>query len=219
MKIVKKSRISTILEPAKRLPFFSMENLGGSEKDNNYLKTLISRYVKRGVIIRLKKGKYVSREYVKSLERRQEVDEYLEWVGCKLYESAYISLDYVLAKHSAITEMPQVLTFMSDKKPVVFRNILGVFAYRHIKPTLFTGYSIIKKGSFYIPTATLAKALFDWLYLRQYSLVDSEAIKELRLNGNVLTPSNWKELNKWCQQSKSKNMKSIFKLIYAEYHS
>lgn len=216
MKTVKTSRISAILVPARKLPLFSMANLAGSEGNNSYLKTLLARYVKRGEITRLKKGWYVTKEYVDSLAIRGEVDEYLEWLGAKLHEPAYLSLDYVLAKNNAITEMPAVITLISTKKPVVYPNTLGVFAYRSIKPDLFAGFTISKKGKFYVATATLAKALFDWLYLRQHALVDAEAIKELRLNGSVFLKRDWVELEQWC--AKSKNMKEIYKLVYAEYH-
>ncbi len=209
----KPSKISLILAPAQHLPVFSVANLAASTKASSHLKILLSRYAKRGSVIRLKKGWYVAREYLNELVKRGATNGYLEWLAITLAAPSYLSLEYILYERNVLTEMPQSFTAITLKKPAVYRNSLGVFIYHHIKPELFRGFTVKKTGPFYIAKAALAKALFDWLYLRRHALRGATAIAELRLNTIALRQRDWSELRAWCQAD-SPGMIKIFKLLY-----
>jgi len=49
---------------AEKLPYFTIESLKSMEKDKNYLKIFLSRYSKKGKIITLKRGLYVSKDFI-----------------------------------------------------------------------------------------------------------------------------------------------------------
>ncbi len=207
------SKIRTIFSKAEKLPFFSLDNLTSLEKDKNYLRTLFSRYKKSGKTIRLKKGIYVAKSYVDGIEKAGSVVDYVEFLTGTICPS-YLSLDYVLHKHNVITEMPVNFTAITKKKTTSFVNELGKFVYHSVKPSLFCGYKIIKKGEFSIFEATKAKALFDFLYLRKDYIASDEAAKELRLNLGEFDDKDRKELMGYIELEGSKAMKRIYTYLF-----
>ena len=64
-----KSVNETILSFVKDLPYFEISNLKVLKIKPNYLRIALSRLLKRGEIIRLKKGSYVSRDFVTKVQR------------------------------------------------------------------------------------------------------------------------------------------------------
>ena len=84
------TNIKTVFDSAKKLPLFSLDDLAGMEASRPYLRILLSRHEKAGKVVRLKKGLYVSREYVHDLEKRGLMSAYLEFLTCALYSPSYL---------------------------------------------------------------------------------------------------------------------------------
>ena len=208
------SKIEKIFSRAKRLPYFTVDDLAGLETDRNYLKTLLSRYEKGGRVIRLKRGTYVARDYLSLLKERRAFEDYKEFVSNLLYTSSYLSLEYMLSKHNLLTEMPVVFTAVSDRTTANFENELGRFSYRKISKPILDGVRAVKRGSFTILSATKAKALFDYLYLRKDDIVDDRAIEELRINTDELTGEDRRELSRYVAGEGSKKMKWIISNLH-----
>ena len=202
---------------AEGLPIFSFSDLKTIAPDPKYLKIMLSRRVKSGDIIRLKKGLYTSSAYWNNTRLARTNNSFLEFVANKLATSSYLSLDYVLQAHGMMTEMSNNFTSIALSKPIKFANSFGVFIYHKIRPTLFTGFTIENRDGFDIYKACLAKALFDWLYLRRHLITDAVSAEELRLNWDAFASADWRGLKHYCVLESSRKMRSLFDLLYTKY--
>ncbi len=204
------ARTKRILKLVAALPFFGASDLSPIAEKPEYLNITLSRQVKRGTMVRLRKNIYVSRNYLDTAERRGVISDYVELVANKLYPPSYLSLDYILHEHNMLTELPRNITSVGLRKTEDFSNDLGNFIYHKIKEELYGGFKIVKKGDLSVLKATKAKALFDFLYFRKRLLVDREAVEELRLNLGELSESDFTELKGYIDLERSSRMKEIF---------
>jgi predicted transcriptional regulator of viral defense system len=209
----KKTKSKLIEEAINDLPYFTIDNLAPIEKNKDYLKMLFYRLAKRKQTIALKRGMYVSHSFLDNVEKKNIVKEYYEFVANIIYKPSYLSLEYVLEKYGILTETVNNFTLVTEKKTFKLTNVLGVFKYYHIRERLFRGFKITKKENFLIAEASLAKALFDFLYFRKNILATEEQIAELRLNMNNFSQSDFKELEKYIKLEGSKRMKMIFNYL------
>ena len=200
------------------MPYFDIKNLSIIEKNGEYLKILLSRYKRKGRLIRLKKGLYVSADYLNILEKKDLLSFYTEFAADLLYSPSYLSLEYVLYEYNILSEIPKNFTSISQKKTTHFNNNLGDFFYHQISPRLFTGFEIREKDNFVIFKATKAKALFDYLYLRKNFIISRQAFAELRLNLDNLTKSDLSEFKKYLKIEGSKKMYAIAKNIFEKFN-
>jgi hypothetical protein len=198
-----------ILEIAKKLPSFGASSLAPLGEKKLYVNIILSRYVKRKMMIRLRKNLYVSKNYIDQAERKGIFSDYVEFIANKIYPPSYLSLDYVLYEHNMLTEIPRNMTSVGLRKTDHFSNELGNFIYHKIKEDLFCGFDVIKKGDFSILKATKAKALFDFLYFRKRVLVDRKSVGGLRLNLEQCSKKDLKELEGYVAEEGSEKMKEI----------
>ncbi|MEA2113258.1 MAG: hypothetical protein U9P63_01190 [Patescibacteria group bacterium] len=198
----------------KNLPYFCIENLTVIEKNKRYLRILLCRLSKRGEVVSLKKGVYVSRQYLDIVEKSNSMNEYLEFISNILHESSYLSLEYILGENNILSEISNTFTLITRKKTKKFFNKLGFFNYHHIRESLFVGFEFYEKDGYLIKKASLAKALFDFLYLRKNVLLHKTAIKELRLNLVDFRKKDIKELKRYIKLEGSKKMADIFNCLF-----
>jgi len=132
----------------------------------------ISLWQKQGNLIKLKNGVYLFSE---DLDRVRP-----EEIAFQLYSPSYISLERALSFYGLIPEMVYAITSVTPKITRRFRNRLGNFFYRHIKPSLFFGYR--ETQGFLL--AEPEKALLDYLYLNK--IRTKEAVEEIRLNQKIM---------------------------------
>lgn len=199
---------------AGRLPIFTLDDLASLETNKTYLRTLLARYAKSGVIMRLKKGAYVAKEYLDRVEKTGSLREYAEFLAGVLYEPSYLSLEYILHQRNIITESPVAVTVITRKKTASFKTPFGVYQYHSIAPALFTGFTTKREGDYLIFRASAAKALFDFLYFRKSGLITAAAIKALRLNLGGLRKSDKKELARYIKLEGSSRMKKILETLW-----
>jgi predicted transcriptional regulator of viral defense system len=129
--------------------------------------------------------------YIKKITRNFYVfaDKHLNgdevcFIGNKLREPSYISMEYALSHYSLIPEAVFVFTSITTKHPAAFETAIGNFDYTSIKKPLFFGYILSGQGKAKYKIAEPEKALLDFLYSR--SDVKSEGdIRELRINRDV----------------------------------
>lgn len=202
-------RTKRILNLAETLPLFGAPNLAPIGEDKSYLNIVLSRFTKRGIMIRLRKNLYVAKSYLDKAERKGIFSDYVEFVANRLYSPSYLSLDYVLHEHNMLTEIPRNLTSVALRKTDRFSNQLGNFIYHKVKEELFLGFTMAKRGDFSILKATKAKALFDFLYFRKKLLVDKKAVDELRLNLDEFTKKDFSELKDYVDMEGSSRMQEI----------
>lgn len=179
---------------------------------NNALYANIKRWLKKGELIQLKRGWYVTKNYYLMTPGKQI---YLEWLANKLKEPSYLSMEYVLQKYNLLSEAVYSITSVSLKKPKSFINNLGQFSYTNINEKLFKGYKVKQVGEYDIKEASLAKALFDYLYYKKGKLakITQDMWDDLRLNMDVITDEDRNEFIKYCLEEGSKKMIQISKII------
>lgn len=206
----KKTKIGNIISLVEKLPYFNFDDLVGIEKDRTYLKIIFSRYEKTGKLMRLKRGFYVTKEYIDDIQKKGAFSSYTEFLANILYQPSYLSLDYILYQNNLLTEVPNNFTSVTRNKTMSFSNNFGNFFYHKVKDKLFCGFEMVEENNYTVWRATKAKALFDYLYLRRNILTNKKAVKELRLNSDNLTKSDIKELRKYLKIEGSKKMEEIF---------
>lgn len=202
-------RIHRIYNLIKALPVFTIQDLSSIEQNKTYLKILLGRYVKTGKLIRLKRGLYTTRAYVDGMEKTQRLEAYKMILANLLYEPSYVSLEYMLFEYNLLTELPVQFTSISLRKTKRLQNVFGQFVYHSIKDELFYGFTKKMIGGFSVWQATKAKALFDFIYLRQHVLFAKGAITALRINTDLLTQQDKKEFVSFIKHSNSQRLHSI----------
>jgi len=128
-----KLRSKKVIFLTEKLPYFTVESLRGIEKDKNYLKILLSRYSKRRKTIRLKRGLYVTKNFINDAQAKGIFSSYLKFLANIIYYPSYPSLEYILYKHNILTEIPVNFTLITTNKTAKFTTEVGNFFYHKIK--------------------------------------------------------------------------------------
>ena len=68
---------------AGTLPFFGAADLAPIGEKRAYLNIILSRYVKRGTMARLRKNLYVTKSYLDNAERKGIFSDYVEFTANK----------------------------------------------------------------------------------------------------------------------------------------
>jgi len=117
----------------------------------------ISDLLRKGIIIRVKKGLYIfGRDYRRGHYSRELL---ANWI----YGPSYVSLEFALQHYGMIPERVKAVTSVTTGRSKRFHTPVGLFIYRQIPMAAFrigmTGETVEKETSFLI--ATPEKALAD----------------------------------------------------------
>lgn len=202
------------LRPLENLPYFTFTGfkqlLAADEADAQRVRELLSRWAQQGQIIRLKKGVYMARRF---FERHQGRAELMPAVSAILVPQSYLSLEYVLQRASVLTDITYPITAVTPKNTREIENPLGTFVYRHVKAALYTGFTQESFAGVIFNQASVAKALFDYFYLRPLPRsLHTHTIdwaEELRLNLDGLTAEDQAEFARYITLSDSPKMQFI----------
>ncbi|OGK09696.1 hypothetical protein A2767_07580 [Candidatus Roizmanbacteria bacterium RIFCSPHIGHO2_01_FULL_35_10] len=206
------------LTKLSNLFFFSKNSLRALEKNEEKLNFNIKYWIKTGKIISLKNGLYITKS---RWDKEINKDLYLEYLANKIYEPSYLSLEYIMNKYSLLTEAVYGITSITTKKTKSFVNGLASFNYSSMTPDLFTGYETTKAFDTFIFTASKAKAVFDYLYLRfiKNTPINKKIIEELRINWENITKSEFKNIEGYANKAKSLKVKQVISLIKKMYYA
>lgn len=184
------------------------------ELSDNSLYANIKRWLKQGLIIKLKNGLYVTEKYYGS---RDNKENYVEFIANKLREPSYLSLEYVLQTYGMLTEAVYAITSITQKSKRGYANKLGRFSYRKIKDELFVGFDLLERGEFQVKIATKAKALFDYLYFkfRSVTRITKEELVSLRLNFGDFSKKDLKEFDQYAKKAVAKKYLGLTNMIGA----
>ncbi len=180
--------------------------------DVNYPRAKISRLLKSGELIRVKKGLYVFGE----MWRKGSIS--LEVAANLIYGPSCVSFEYALFRYGMIAERAVVVTSLTIGKARTFDTPIGVFQYRSIDKKKFSigieRREIAGEGSFFI--ASKEKALADVLSRIKKSLSLEELefylLEELRIDKQSLRSLNKDKLREIASIYKNSSINKLLKL-------
>jgi len=204
------------LSSLESFPYFTIETvkqlLGDESVAAGTIQTALYRWMKAGQIIQLKKGVYMTRRF---FEQHRADADFAPMVSTILIPQSYLSLEYILQRNALLTEITYPVTAVTLKQTRVFENKLGTFTYRNIKADVYQGFIFSEYMGIPTAQATVAKALFDFLYLRPWKgskrLAGYDLVEDLRLNLEDFSENDQVEFSTFVEISKSKKMDQILK--------
>lgn len=134
----------------------------------------VNYWLKRGFLIRLKKGVYVFSEEF----RKNKISEFI--ISNYLIVPSYISLETALGYYGLIPEKITTFTAITTRKTTKIKNPLGVFLYSNIKKELFFGFTKRRENDCDFFIAEPEKAILDYFYFKKEILGKPEEFEELR---------------------------------------
>lgn len=205
-----------ILSSFDHIPFFTIEAVKQLYDTDNLsdgsVITALYRWMKAGHVIQLKKGTYMTRRFH---DQHRSDAEFSAAISAILIPQSYVSLEFVLQRHAILSEITYPVTAITIKQTRIIENSLGTFSYRNIKDALYLGFDILDYMGIPFSQATLAKALFDYLYLRPLHHTwlpsDFNLAEELRLNIEEFSKQDQTQFSEFVERSKSRKMQKILK--------
>jgi hypothetical protein len=206
----------TILSAFENIPYFTLQGFrqvaGGAVSNDHHARIVLYRWVKAGHLIPIKKGVYMHRRFY---EQHRQDPAFSPVVCAILLPQSYLSLEFVLQQHNILTEITYPVTAVTIKNTHTITNPLGTYVYRHIKPVLYRGYQLAEAYGIPYAQASLAKALFDYLYLRplpgNIASQSFDLAEDLRLNLGEFSPVERKEFAGYISSSGMVKMRKILK--------
>lgn len=171
-----------------------------------------SRWVKKGLLIRLRQGYYTFPEYKNNVD----IAYYL---ANRIYQPSYISLHTALSFYGIIPESVVQITSITTLKTAMFINEFGQYSYKNIKKSLFFGYDIkAMPDGRALQFAYAEKSILDLLYLYPFYNTEQE-LRELRFDEDFLhNDLNVNRLNKYISNFKSNALEKRAKLLIKSYN-
>ncbi len=159
------------------LGFFSIHQVYAW--NNNFDRNNFVRWVKKGLLIRLRQGYYTFPEY-------KNQPDFALLIANRIYRPSYISLHTALAFYGIIPEAVIQFTSVTSLKTINFSNDFGEYSYKSVKKELMFGYDLKPAfGGHTLLFARPEKAIADLLYLYPF-YNDEKSLLDLRLDEDFL---------------------------------
>ena len=141
-------------------PVFESSVLFAGDVNPQAIRVQLSRWVKAGKIIQLRRGLYVL------APPWQKTKPHPFLIANRLQKASYVSLQSALSYYNLIPELVQTVTSVSTGRTEQLSTPLGHFSFQHIKTELFFAYQSVslKNQLFFIAEAE--KAILDLIYLQ-----------------------------------------------------
>ncbi len=153
-------KFEEFLKLTQGLPLIEREHLLHQFSSRNALEVQLTRWVKQGRLVQIKRGVYL----LAGPYRKIQPNEFS--LSALLNKPSYISLEKALEYYDLIPEGVAVYTAVTAKKPCRWETELGVFNYQHIQRSLFWGYQAVTVSQQTGFIALPEKALLDLCYFR-----------------------------------------------------
>jgi predicted transcriptional regulator of viral defense system len=172
----------------------------------------ITSLLKRGEIIRVKKGMYVlGSQYEKPFSH--------EILANLIYGPSYISLEFALSHYGLIPDRVKTITSINSKRNKVFKTPVGDFTYSYLPKLLYSvglrRVQIDSKRAYII--ASKEKAIIDILYrfkkLDNEDQLDEFLVSGLRIEKNELKNLHKETISEMAKLYKSNNVDIFSTLI------
>jgi len=194
---------------------FDYQTLMGGLKDYARPRDKISDLIRKGTIIRVKKGLYVFGDEYRRKPYSREI------LANLIYGPSYISVDYALQHYGLIPERVEAVTSVTTGRSRKFSTPVGLFTYRMIPLDAFqVGMDRVEisDGRGFL-MATPDKAIADKLYVDRGSGIQTQKELQCYLEENLrVDQSGLRELspdvlNAIAQRYRSRRVKLLSALV------
>jgi len=156
-------------------PVFRTGFLAASDESLQELRRQLSRWVRAGKLVQLKKGLYTLATPYRKVPPHPFV------LANAMKKASYVSTQSALAYYGMIPEYVPAVISVATQRPEQVETPLGRFVFRHIKNDWFHSYKLTELGSGQKAfVASPEKALLDLVYLTDGS-DNYDFLAELRL--------------------------------------
>ncbi len=143
------------------------------------LNVQISRWIKAGKLIPLRRGMYA----FDTRYRHAEINP--AQLANSIYTPSYLSMQWALSFYGLIPEKARTFTSITTRGPKTFTNSFGQFTYRHVKTEAFFGYQSHAMNGAKVLMAVPEKALLDLWHLES-GLWDKARMTEMRFQNTEI---------------------------------
>jgi len=204
-----------ILNQLNQIRYFTIESYMQLsdlyETEKVKARSQLSRAVHSGQIIRLKRGVYLTADFYRTYHNDPRFNPTISQI---INPFSYVSSVYILQQENIIPEATFLVTAVTTKNTMNIENQIDTFTYQHIRESLYLGFTSNEFLGLPYYTATPAKALFDYLYLktipRALRKQEISISSELRLNINEFTETQKEEFSLYVSNSHSEKMLMIY---------
>lgn len=203
-------------EPIRKLiPYeeFDYQTLLGALTGYAHPRDRITGLLRKGTIIRVKKGLYVFGDDDRKRPYSREI------LANPMYGPSYISLEYALGYHGIIPERVEAVTSVTVGRARTFSTPVGLFVYRMVPMVAFrTGVDQVETGdgrSFLIavPEKALADKLrSDQVSIRTQAELQAWLFDDLRIEQDTIREMNPERLEEYAGRYRSRKILLLSRL-------
>jgi len=154
----------------EKYPLITSTQLQFIKEDPQLVRNQITRWQKKGLILKLRRGIYILNE------SDRKINPSKLFLANQLYFPSYVSCEYALGFYELIPEKVIDITSVTPQKTYRIKNSLGVFIYQHIKTSAFRGFTTINdENGFKVFIAQPEKAIVDFFYLNLHYFKDYDS--------------------------------------------
>ena len=206
-----------VTELRSRIPgsYFDYQKLKSALKETTHERRLIGQLIKKGHLVRVKKGLYVWGTKVSNVLLSKEV------LANLIYGPSYVSLEYALSHYGLIPERVDTVTSVTPKRKKIFETPVGAFTYEVIHSDCFPWGVNLKKidqKTTYM-MASPEKALLDTIALKvnakdlSLSGVESFLTEDMRIDLDEFQKLNHKKLVELASYYKQPSVKTFLSYL------
>jgi len=194
---------------------FDYQTLTDALKELSFPRDKITDLIKKGVIIRIKKGLYIYGDRYRRHPYSREL------LANLIYGPSYVSLEYALNYYGFIPERSEALTSVTIGRSRKFRTPSGLFIYRQIPIRAYqTGMTRVEGDNdqaFLI--ALPEKVLADKVITERGVSITSQKemhhflVEDLRIEVSIIQSLSYERIWKYAELYRSRKLRHLSQLV------
>ncbi|MBU1246194.1 MAG: hypothetical protein ABIJ83_04200 [Patescibacteria group bacterium] len=181
----------------------------GEERNNQEVKNFVSKLVKKGWLIRIKKGVFA----ISSITGRGATDLSQLTIAQIINTNSYISFEAGLQHYGLFDQYLRVITSIGTKKAYNKKFTDWIFKYIKAKKGLFSAFNKVHIDGRLVKIATKEKIIIDFLvYKRTVNNIDL-IIEKLQNYKDEFDSNQLIQLSRDCSISAKRTLGVIFDLV------